>query len=976
MRRPTRRSLRALSLACLLLGCAGGGPPTARPAAWSAGAPVTKENAGAQIPLMTRACDGGAAQACSALGQLYQAGEVTAKDLPLAMKLYTRACKLQPDELCAPLSHAVELALGTDAGGEDDKLEGVSTAKLCWMRDTGCRAGDDSACELLASGCDDGYPSAGENYSSWASAAEACRSSGESCAIAGQLREGASGVAASLKEAEALYAKGCQTGDRTSCVRQAKLYESRKLSGDPGKVLDEACGRGIAGICMAAGRAYRQGAFGKREPGRALESFSRACAQAEPEGCLELARGQRDRIAGPAAPGSAVEAFRKACAMGHLVACGEGKQVEPSATAWFEAQACFHDEAASCLKIAGGPAAGPSILVSGAPSSAAARFSTGCGQFQRCGLQFVGPRDELLLSSAGRLTLWDPTSGAVAAHVSLSSLRKNGPKPGFGGWPLQRTIGASSWGWDEAAGSLVGLVAIGGYGQGVERGVATWSPAREPLPRLLRASLPDEEIVALAMSADLRFALIGFRSARSGALLFDLRTRRPIGAPIPISNVSTIAFGPDGSLVAIGSAEGKLALVSTATGAATQLASGSAAISALSFHPTRPVLVVADPATRVRVWQLDALERGPTPLAERGELAAFSPDGRYLALSKNGQLVLLDAATFLRAARPAPCSACYRASSIAFSPDARYAVIAADDGVHSFAIAAQPAAAVAPPAADRAWLTKLRRLPVPAAPPSPPFARDGTVKGHVSMNDKPVAGAEVELKPWWEEWSDARALPRRVTRTAKDGSYVFQRVPEIDWHVTASIPESQRGGGRVSLREKKDGWYAIRLEPGVTLRGKVLDAAGQPVSGARVEISDGERVELTDRAGAFVFRGLAPRGYLRLQARRAAAVGMSYVGATGELRALEVVIHLLAPSDPRLLRIKVVDGGGKPLANAQVLADFYNLGSTDPRGTLTIDAGDQRALSIHVKVEGEDWALQPIELPQPDVVTVTAKPPE
>ncbi len=922
----------------------------------------------AAIRLYTRGCDGGEPGGCVLLGRIYGNGEGVPEDRRAAARLFARACELKLGAGCRDQA----ILLG-DARKPD-------RAKICSLFDAGCKGNDDKACELLASECEASHPQAYENYTDYSTSASLCGpGNAEYCRNAGKLREGAPGVAASPEEAAELYVKGCQADDRDSCLEQARLYASHPQLGDPRQALDEACARAVPGVCLAAGRGDLTGEPGRRQPARAIERFERACAQAEAEGCLELARGRRDRIAGAVDRAIIVETFRKACAAGSLAACREGKLVEPSAQTWFDTQACFHGDVAAC----GGQRAGLAI----ATRTIALNWPLSPGGFVQSSLslRFVGPDEHgLLASGQDQLALLDPMGRVAASWISLASAKKPGPRPEA--QALGRAISRSLWCWNEIGDELNGLVTIGGYGLAVDYGVAVWAPMSQALPAVF-PPLDEDRILTWqrALSADCRLALVSKEYGHSGTRLLDLRTRRPIGGLIGGEHpgpAGAMAFSADGSQVALAFRGGPISIVATDTGTASTLGTSMATIESMSFHPTRRVLVSSDSRERVRIWQLDTPGRGSILLAEPAHTAAFSPDGRHLALVRDEELVLLDATTLQRVARPVPFDRIEGRSAIVFSPDSRYAVIwgrpTPSNGDLVVIFDLDPGATTRP--IDSAWFAKLRPLPVPAPPPAPRFDRDAAITGTVSVNGKPVAGAQIELRPSLDEWPDARALPPRFTRSTDDGRYAFPRLPAIEWRMTVTSPDTQIARTTVNLR-KGEGYrqspVVLELKPGVAVRGKVLDESGKAASGVLISVAGRFRRDVaTDRKGRFEVRHLEPHSRFELRARRAdGAVATIPVDLATSVTLPELVLRLLSPSDPRILRLKVVDPSGKPIASAFV-STRLGIGVTDASGTLILDgSGDEKETYVSVHSEKRLLASRQISLPQPGVVTVMTDPP-
>jgi hypothetical protein len=329
----------------------------------------------------------------------------------------------------------------------------------------------------------------------------------------------------------------------------------------------------------------------------------------------------------------------------------EGGSFEPSARAWYQAQACFHGEASACAA----PPPGPQL-------TAKPVIETTC-LAKDCQLRFIGADGhDLMISSGAERFLVDPQRAAVTERAAFWYLDQLLPRARGAG---QQRIWTGAWGWDAATGGIAGLLGLGGEGENARHGLALYSARRASLAPL---PLPDTASFAAveALSPQLRLGVVTIPGAQRRAIVLDLPSGRPLGTPLG-GTLSAVAFSADGARVALGFADGGLAVVTAATGAATRLTPAIDplgetpwSVHSLSFHPTRPWLVATDRAGRVRLWQLDAAAPSSRALspAERATLAAFSADGRYLALADDRQLVLLDATTLERAGRPAPCPTC------------------------------------------------------------------------------------------------------------------------------------------------------------------------------------------------------------------------------------------------------------------------------------------------------------------------------
>jgi len=144
-------------------------------------------------------------------------------------------------------------------------------------------------------------------------------------------------------------------------------------------------------------------------------------------------------------------------------------------------------------------------------------------------------------------------------------------------------------------------------------------------------------------------------------------------------------------------------------------------------------------------------------------------------------------------------------------------------------------------------------------------ARAARVSGRVlDPAGMPAAGAEVRAA------ADAprarRDTPR--ARTEDDGSFRLEAVPPGVVALVARGGDLADGPPEVLelLPGEERTGVVLRLRPGATVRGQVLDGAGRPEVGARVEASGLAEELLTDEDGRFEARGIPP-GPARILAR-------------------------------------------------------------------------------------------------------------
>jgi len=226
----------------------------------------------------------------------------------------------------------------------------------------------------------------------------------------------------------------------------------------------------------------------------------------------------------------------------------------------------------------------------------------------------------------------------------------------------------------------------------------------------------------------------------------------------------------------------------------------------------------------------------------------------------------------------------------------------------------------------------------PAFDPEPEPVEPVLLEGRVEDGSRRrIAAARVVLRPVHE------GDPEVATTSAADGSFRFDVPDDGTYFALAEHPRHVPGGiaGPFSVREGRvpEGPVVIVLGSAAALSARVVDPAGNPVAGARVELQ-GEPAPAvdTDTRGEASWTALRPAGHVSVMAR---AAGFAEARATTRLVAGETAEVVLAMEAGRELRGRVVDPSRRSVAAAtvRVLADPHRLGSTTATVT-TDEAGE------------------------------------
>lgn len=217
----------------------------------------------------------------------------------------------------------------------------------------------------------------------------------------------------------------------------------------------------------------------------------------------------------------------------------------------------------------------------------------------------------------------------------------------------------------------------------------------------------------------------------------------------------------------------------------------------------------------------------------------------------------------------------------------------------------------------------------------------------VDPDNQPVAGAEVafgrssnatlETRPQ----SDDFGWPfYEVTTTDATGRWRLDRIASAAINtISGSANHSNFVSGRVDLNSRNSeterqllaGTFVFKLGHAVTVRGVVVDVAGQPVSGAKVLVGrvgmSGSREASTLADGGFSISGCEPgRGLLSAEAKGFAPTTLEVELADNSGP------YTLTLQHGGLLRLRVLNQAGQPVPKAQLWLNPFEHGSVDPTG--------------------------------------------
>jgi len=227
------------------------------------------------------------------------------------------------------------------------------------------------------------------------------------------------------------------------------------------------------------------------------------------------------------------------------------------------------------------------------------------------------------------------------------------------------------------------------------------------------------------------------------------------------------------------------------------------------------------------------------------------------------------------------------------------------------------------------------------------------VRGIVTRHGRPVPGATVmlrrslpadpRLQASWRDPAREDTFPPIVeAETGDDGRFLLRAPRRSRVTVTARAEGSAPASKRLFVPLRDDpAEVELELTEGFELRGIVVDAKGEPLSGARVRCVASQwqmypllEESVTGEDGRFLFEGLARGGQTLVVEMEGYP---SYRRSVAVPEATEVELRLF-PGGP--LRGTVKDDRGRPLAGARLLVSFNARGDVLGARIDTVTAED------------------------------------
>jgi WD40 repeat protein len=201
----------------------------------------------------------------------------------------------------------------------------------------------------------------------------------------------------------------------------------------------------------------------------------------------------------------------------------------------------------------------------------------------------------------------------------------------------------------------------------VQAGNALAEAAQQPLDLILQGN-STADFTSVAFSPDGTVLAAG---SQDGTIsLWNAATGRKTAVLTTDFFIRSLAFSPDGKTLAAGGDSGDVILWNTATRKQVSTLAMSSPVGTLAFSPDGKTLAAGDDDGTVVLWDAATGRQGGSVNVGSAQLdsVAFSPDGKTIAAANGGDVDIWDTATGKRAATLVVKTG---AGSVAFSPDGK-----------------------------------------------------------------------------------------------------------------------------------------------------------------------------------------------------------------------------------------------------------------------------------------------------------------
>ncbi len=227
---------------------------------------------------------------------------------------------------------------------------------------------------------------------------------------------------------------------------------------------------------------------------------------------------------------------------------------------------------------------------------------------------------------------------------------------------------------------------------------------------------------------------------------------------------------------------------------------------------------------------------------------------------------------------------------------------------------------------------------------------------------KPIAGAQLEFDGPGNNaglQENIQFGPDTLTFADPDGRWSCNMVPREYEEVTVIATHDEHAETKAFIRpgSLEATSFAITMKAGFTVAGVVQDLNGTPVPAAKIRTvrmnSEGEVKMKTDASGIFEFKSMKAGELILSVQAKGFAPAVQTLQVTGSVADVQ---FRLSPG--QLLRGRLVDEGGKPIANAWVETTRRAIdkvqwsATTDSEGRFAWDSAPAEPLLYSCQVEG------------------------